>query len=317
MRFLTAGTAVLAWGVLSASAQTGSKPEFEVATVKPAAAASEFHSRGLMAGGPGSADPGRLKYDGVTLRAALATAYGVKPYQISGPAWMDTERFDISAKVPVGTNKEQFGLMLQNLLAERFQMAVHRDKKELPAYSLFVGKGGPKLKPSTVSGTEAPAGGEGGHGAFGGGSFGRGGGFGGGGDSHGGAAGPARPGISSIAFGGFAKITGTAMPVGRLATALSEQLDRAVVDETGIHGNFDFVLQYEPDSSRGAGGAAPGGAFGRGGGAAGGGDHQHGGDSAPPLFTAIQEQLGLKLEAKKAMAELIVVDRAEKTPTGN
>ncbi len=76
------------------------------------------------------------------------TAYGVKTYQISGPAWLDTERFDIVAKVPQGATKDDVKLMLQNLLADRFKLTLHREKKDMPMYALLVAKNGPKLKES-------------------------------------------------------------------------------------------------------------------------------------------------------------------------
>ena len=89
------------------------------------------------------------------LRALLVRAYGVKNYQVSEPGWMDSERFDVVAKVPDGATPEQFDLMLQKLLADRFRMTVHRETKELPIYALVVGKGGHKLKQSAEDGKES------------------------------------------------------------------------------------------------------------------------------------------------------------------
>lgn len=76
------------------------------------------------------------------------TAYGVKNYQISGPPWLDTERFSIVAKAPPGAAKEQVLVMWQNLLAQRFQLKLHRETNDIPIYELVVGKNGPKLKES-------------------------------------------------------------------------------------------------------------------------------------------------------------------------
>ena len=95
-------------------------------------------------GGPGSNDPGRIHYPYMSLKNILMNAYDVKNFQIVGPGWLDTERFDITATMPPATTKEQFRVMLQNLLAERFKMTVHRETKELPMYSLVVAKGGRK-----------------------------------------------------------------------------------------------------------------------------------------------------------------------------
>src|SRR5664279_6215744 len=98
----------------------------------------------------------------------LTNAYGVKNYQVTGPGWLDTERYDITAKVPKGATKDDLKLMLQGLLAERFKLTLHHETKELPMYALVVGKGGPKLKESveddaTASGA-APQGGTAGSG---------------------------------------------------------------------------------------------------------------------------------------------------------
>ena len=84
-----------------------------------------------------------MTYSGLTLKNLLTVAYGVKNYQISGPGWLDTERYDIMAKMPPDTTKEQFALMLQSLIAERFKLTLHRETKDLPLYELAVAKGGP------------------------------------------------------------------------------------------------------------------------------------------------------------------------------
>ena len=78
-------------------------------------------------GGPGTPDPGRYTTSNMTLKGLLVSAYDVKAYQITGPAWIETERYDIVAKVPAGATKEQFRVMLQNLLAERFKIELHRE----------------------------------------------------------------------------------------------------------------------------------------------------------------------------------------------
>jgi len=101
-----------------------------------------------MSGGPISGDPAQLTYTNVTIKNVLTMAYKVKAYQIEGPAWMDTERFNISAKVPPGTTEAQFRVMLQNLLAERFHLKLHHETKEMPLMALVVGKNGPKLTES-------------------------------------------------------------------------------------------------------------------------------------------------------------------------
>src|SRR5271165_4935802 len=125
------------------------KPEFEVASVKPSAPPS---GNGPVAigsrGGPGTPDPGRVTFIRLGLKGLLTSAYRVQPYQVIGPDWLDTERFDITATIPQGATKDDADVMLQNLLAERFHLTLHHGIRELPLYELTVGKGGPKMKPS-------------------------------------------------------------------------------------------------------------------------------------------------------------------------
>jgi uncharacterized protein (TIGR03435 family) len=98
-------------------------------------------------GGPGSADPGRIRYRGVSLKILLARAYDLRPDQISGPGWLGSERYSIEATLPARTDAERLRLMLQKLLTERFQISLHRETKETLVYRLKIARGGPKLKP--------------------------------------------------------------------------------------------------------------------------------------------------------------------------
>src|SRR5580658_6614238 len=142
--------AVIMFAVLLAHSQT-----FEAASVKPTAPPDRNGEVNMgTEGGPGTADPVRIQYRYLTLKTLLMTAFNVKTYRISGPAWIDTERFDIVATLPPGAAKDQLAVMLQNLPAERFKIALHRETKELPMYSLTLAKSGPKMKQST----ESPAG---------------------------------------------------------------------------------------------------------------------------------------------------------------
>lgn len=111
-------------------------------------------SRGVIRlgrqGGPGSGEPGRVTYTFSTIRDLIADAYGVRRNQVSGePNWLDSRRFDVVAKVPEGATRDQVKLTLQNLLAERFKLTLHRETKELPIYALVVDAKGPRLKDST------------------------------------------------------------------------------------------------------------------------------------------------------------------------
>src|ERR1039458_6380226 len=125
---------------------------FEVASVKPSPPPGPNRTMGRsVRGGPGSTDPGAITFTNIDLFSLVTLAYGINAYQLAGPDWLPAARFDITAKLPPATNREQYRLMLQNLLAERFKLAVHRDKKEGQAFDLVVAKNGPKLKESAAA----------------------------------------------------------------------------------------------------------------------------------------------------------------------
>ena len=128
--------------ILAGLAAAQSSPEFEVASVKPAGSA---RLQGVLTGGPGTSDPTRISSGSIDLRRLLMKAYGVETNQISAPGWFDSEKYAIAAKIPPGTTQEQFQIMLQNLLTERFKITLHHEARELPVYELSVAKGGPKL----------------------------------------------------------------------------------------------------------------------------------------------------------------------------
>src|SRR6201986_1116979 len=140
--------------VTAAFAQT--KPAFEVATIKPsppmdvAKIAAALQAGGKMPIGA-NVEFLRAEYRYLDLRSLISFAWAVKPYQITGPDWMATTRFDIVAKMPEGSKKEDAPQMLQTLLVERFKLTTHRASSEHPVLALVVGKGGPKLKASAGS----------------------------------------------------------------------------------------------------------------------------------------------------------------------
>lgn len=136
--------AILSVAIVALFSQEIRKPSFEVASIKPAPASGGM--RGGVFGGPGSRDPCRWSSINTTLKSLMIQAYGLKSYECAGPAWVGQTRFDVEARLPANTNKEQFNLMLQSLLEERFQVAFHREPAEISAWDLVVGKGGPKLK---------------------------------------------------------------------------------------------------------------------------------------------------------------------------
>jgi uncharacterized protein (TIGR03435 family) len=216
----------------------------------------------------------------MSLKSLLAIAYGVKPYQIWGPGWLDTERYDIVATVPEGTTKKQFPFMLQNLLTDRFGIAVHRETRELPLYELSVAKNGPRLK-TPAADPNAPPGTE----------------------------------RMTLTPNGF-HLVGSAQTGLVLAGLLENQLGSPVVDKTGLSGTFDYTVDFSRESVQSAALAGlppPADAAGTVAGTPLSGDPTE----APGLFTAVEEQLGLRLDKKRAPLEVIVVDRAEKTPVEN
>jgi len=276
-------------------------PAFEVASIKPAAPQPMGRVMVRMGG-----DAGRVDYANVSLKDVLARAYNVKRYQITGPSWLDSERFDITAKVPDGVPKEQIPTMLQALLAERFRMTVRKESKDEPIYGLLVGKGGPKLKKSDDKDIDPPFGPDG----------------------------PGRGGVdkgnmpkgaimmSMGGPGGAAHMQFNKATMGQFADRLSDMLDRPVVDQTGIEGNYDIALDVSMEEMVGmkkmAAGAPMGPMMVGGPGGPGGSEHGPAPDAAPAasIFSSIQS-LGLKLEPKKGPVDRIVVEKAEKVPTEN
>jgi uncharacterized protein (TIGR03435 family) len=335
---LTAGIA--AFGQAPAAA-----PAFEVASVKPAPPITSLVSQiqsGKMHVGM-SIDGARVDIGFMSLADLIPLAYKVKPYQVTGPDWMRQERFDIMAKIPDGVSKDQVPEMMQALLADRFKLAIHREKKDLSVYALVVAKGGPKLKDSPPDDTPAaesttpgvapppppppPPGG------------------------------PGAPGPRTIAIGspdGQMKITQsgrgaviTGGPNGNMKMTMGENgvmqmemskvkmsalvdmlaqfVDRPVVDETELTGSYQVALELPMEdlmrmararAPELAGLGAPGAGFGVTAGAAGAGAPVASDPSGTSIFQAVQK-LGLKLEPRKAPLETIVVDHLEKSPTEN
>lgn len=135
-----AGKLVIA-AVIGATALLGQTPAFEVASVKPSGAA-----RSASGGAPNN--PGTFSQRRTTLKLLVALAYGVPDFQVSGgPSWVDTEGFDIDAKASAAATRPEILQMLATLLADRFELTVHREPKIIPVYALVVAKGGPKLGP--------------------------------------------------------------------------------------------------------------------------------------------------------------------------
>src|ERR1019366_3276188 len=157
---------LMAFTYASAFGQVTEDLTFEVASVKPAAPPqlTPGGRSGIFVGGrggPGTPDPGQITRSNSTLKNLIMAADDVKTYQGSGPAsitsWLDTERYDIVAKVPPGATKEQVAVMWQNLLKERFGLVVHHESKEFQVEQLEVAKGGPKVMETKLDPNAPPA----------------------------------------------------------------------------------------------------------------------------------------------------------------
>jgi uncharacterized protein (TIGR03435 family) len=296
--------------VLAALAAMGQTAAFEVASVKPAAPLN----RGQLLSGDAHVgmkiDAARVDIGSMSLADLIRVAYRVKAYQISGPDWMASERFDVLAKMPEGASREQVPEMLQALLAERFKLTVHRENKEHAVYALVVGKNGPKLRESLPD-ADAPAAtddanpqvrvsgrGENTSVSITGGQI---------GTAH-----------MSMGPNGTMRLEAPKMNMAALADTLSRFFDRPVVDLTELKGTYQVALELSMEdlrnAARSAGFMAPGMGGGRDG-------------ARPPsdaasdpgglsIFAAVQ-QLGLKLEPRKTPLELVVIDHLEKAPTEN
>lgn len=274
-------------------AKPGETPStFEVATIKPNKA------------GPGRASfmisAGMLTIENVPLRRIIMNAWGAKSNAqlTGGPDGILDQPWDIDAKIdpadvarmknlPREETDRTIDLMLQSLLAERFHLKVHIDTQQLPVYELVVAKGGPKLTasaprpPPPADGQAAPIP----------------------------ATGDKKPdpgfrGMRMTANGSVLEMTARNAPVEMLASVLArrpEMGSRLVLDKTGLAGEYDFTLHFAAEDPSESG---------------------HGGEPAdtaadsPGLFTALEEQLGLKLEAGKAPVQIVVIDDVE-PPTPN
>jgi len=147
MMRLAAGAVLMSFACNAYGQTADGQPAFEVASIKVAPPPAP--GRPIAFGSPpGSNDPGLYTCNFCNLSMLITQVYGVHRYQLSGPIWLDSERFNITAKIPQGAGREQVKPMLQNLLAERFKLAIHWEKKDAQVYGLVVASGGPKFKES-------------------------------------------------------------------------------------------------------------------------------------------------------------------------
>jgi len=298
-------------------------PAFEVASIKPS---PPLDPQAILSGKMHvgmKTDASRVDIGFLSLADLIRVAYNVKPYQISGPDWMGSQRFDIQAKIPDGASTDQVPQMLQALLAERFKLVVHRENTEHSVYGLIVGKSGPKLKesPPDPPASDVPA--EPPKGAI---TIGE-------GDQRVSISGnpqggqgmtisTAQAGKMHMAMGqdGTMELTVDKITMPGLADALTGFVDRPVVDMTGLKGNYQVTLDLSMadlmNVARTSGLSLPGmpslpsmTAPGRPADAA-------SDPGASSVFSAV-DRLGLKLDSQKQPVERLVVDHLEKTPTEN
>jgi uncharacterized protein (TIGR03435 family) len=268
------------------------KPEFEVASIRPAninTAQQGEVNIGIRI------DGAQISVSAYSLKDYIGLAYRVKSYQITGPDWIGSERYRVTATIPAGVPQSQIPEMMQALLEDRFQLKLHREKKEFPVYALETDKGGIKMQAVAQD--------------------------------------PSDPGPPTTNVAGNGSAQGVAVNLGNgssytfvpnhfeakklgmttLANNLERFMDRPVVDLTGTKDQYDFTLELTEDDYRGmlihaavnSGVVLPPQAL-----------KAMENSSFGSLFSAMQK-LGLKLEAKKAPLDFLVVDSARKTPTEN
>jgi uncharacterized protein (TIGR03435 family) len=264
---------------LSIRAQaTAARPSFEVASIKRYTGDGSGITFAFRPGG-------RLTVVNNELTNVIDNAYGIQYYQLlGGPDWINSDRYNMEAKAEGSPDRKQMMLMLQTLLEDRFQLKVHRETRELPVFVLTVAKGGLKMEP-TVEGSCEPF------------------------DPNK-ALRRREPGEKILCGNNIIVRNGwnaTAINMGGVTGALGALLRRKVIDKTAITGTFDVHLQWTPDE---ASDEAPAGL------SVPGQPAPSNEDRLPSLFTALQEQLGLRLESSKGPVEVLVIDRVER-PTEN
>lgn len=286
----------------AAPAGDGQSPaKFEVASIKP----SKPGGRGLMIRlSPG----GRIVMSDITVERLIEMAYDVKDGQVSGlPGWARSEKYDIEAKpddeaaarfnkLPDKVRGQRLSEMLRQLLADRFALKLDHSAKAMNVLALTIAKGGPKLHKSALNGKpgaalKPPP--------------------------------PPPPGVSpsqrgpiepgeGLTTAGPGNITGTGAQISTLVSALTMVTHQIVVDRTGLNGDYDFTLHWTPDVSENRMVEGPGAGLGPGGPGGPGGDSAPPDTSGPSLFTAIQQQLGLKLQSQKTPVDILVIANVEK-----
>jgi bla regulator protein blaR1 len=296
---MVAVAAPLAFGILNApllraqaaqvaqaqDANAAAAPSFEVASIKPDDSGTPNH----LFQQPG---PGRMHTTNISARMLVAFAYGLKDFQLmGGPAWSSSQGYVIDAKMDDAAaaqvknlsreqQRQQMQLMLRSLLADRFKLTLSHETKDLPIYALVVAKGGPKLTPTAYTPPDPNA------------------------------PNPALPPQNGshlmLSRGKIDAVNQTISGLAGLLALVPDLGDRIVEDETGITGNYDFTIHFSMQSLAPKGGAplpdanAP----------------AADDTSEPSIFTALEEQLGLKLESTKGPVDVYTIEHIEQ-PTEN
>ncbi len=284
------------------AASTAALPAFEVVSIKP------HKDEGMMMRIGMSATPDGFQADGLPLQMLVRQSLGLSDDRIvNEPDWTRSARFDINAKVAPedaprlkALSMQERSVMMLPILEDRFGLKYHHETRVLQVYTLVVAKGGPKLKESSLPDSGASplppppvppgaSGAPGGAGAIG-------------------PAGGPRTLMHMSTQGMTLEARGTSMA--SLAQLISQQISATVVDKTGLTGKYDFTLAFMPDNfmvngqmMRPPGGGTPDGA-------------QSQEPVGPSIFTAVQEQLGLKLIAEKEPVDVVVIDQIAQ-PTAN
>jgi uncharacterized protein (TIGR03435 family) len=234
-----------------ASAAQETRAVFEVASIKPNDSNSGVSNGGRLAGE-------RFTSTNVTIVQLLRTAYGVQEFQIQGgPGWIGIDRFDITANMPSGSRPDAWPVMLQNLLADRFGLRLHREPRQMDVYALVVARNGFRSTPLDSSRCAPPNG--------------------------------------SCGFSATpTEIVARGQSMDQLAVRLSRSIGQTVVNKTGVSGIFDFKVEWTQDEQFRAAGAS----------------------ASPAIFTALTEQLGLRLQGDRAPVEVLVIDAIER-PTAD
>jgi uncharacterized protein (TIGR03435 family) len=221
----------------------GKKPKFEVASIRPA---KEDGDHDL------DTDKGFFRTHNLTLKRLIASAWEVDTSQIlGGPNWIDSDSYDITARIPAELaqqTREKVPQMIQSLLADRFQLMIHREPRQVSGYALVVAKKGPKMERAKAD----------------------------------------QKGSSSNAGDSYLKAKNVTMEGFARRLSRNRDIGKLVVDKTGLTGGFNFELEWMPERLE----SSP--------------------DDRMSIFTALQEQLGLKLESAKVTTMAVVVDHAEK-----